>query len=134
VAEDGTCISPPGEGEQDVFVDDHESAPPCPAVNDTPIWYAHEMPGDPELAHFRWEKGYLSKIEDLTRNFAYPDAKYYNGRDIFSEKTARYVMRPGFINVRCIRQFRIPLAGRKSVVRFKMTSNGSYDGKIESAF
>jgi len=77
---------------------------------------------------------YLSKIEDLYRNFAYADAKYYNGRDILSEKTARYVMRPGFINVRCIRQLRIPLAGRKSVVRFRMTSNGSYDGRIESTF
>lgn len=135
VAADGTCIPAPGPGEHDEIVDAADSAPACPTVNENPLWYAQEMPDDPfkEMAHFRWEKGYLSKVEDLYRGTLYSEAKYYNSRDILSENTARWVMRPGYINVKCTRQFRIPLSTRKSVVRFTITSNGTYDGRIERA-
>lgn len=130
----GECIPPPGADEQDEIIEEADAAePPCPKVNDTPIYYAHDVPEDPdgEMAHFVMEKGYLSKIEDLSRGWFYSRAKYYNGRDILSENFARWVMRPGYINVKCSVKARIPLTSRKSFIRFTMTLDGSYDGKIE---
>jgi hypothetical protein len=60
VSADGECIPRPGPNEQDeIFEEEDAAEPPCPKVNDTPIYYAHEVPEDPdgEMAHFVMEKG-----------------------------------------------------------------------------
>lgn len=130
----GECIPLPGPDEQDEIVSEAEAAArPCPNVNEHTLWYQEEVPEDPdgEMAHFRFEKGYLSKVEDLAVGFLISRAKYYNKRDIVSENFARWVMRPGYINVICTMKARIPLTAGRSYIRWSLIKDGSYDGTIE---
>lgn len=134
ISADNECIGPPGPDEQDVILDDPNAvAAPCPNTNENPLWYAHEVSDDPggEMAHFRFERGQLSKTEDLGTNPFFSTAKYYNSRDILSEKTARWVLRPGFLKVRCTIKVRALLISRKSFFRLYLIPEGAYDGKVE---